>query len=430
MTKFTHLTYEDRIRIEDRLNEGASVRSIANILGKSPSTILREIERNTRKEVPIGNVCQDRSTCGHKHLCGNQNCNRFCSTCNQLNCNKVCNDYNPYFCEKLAKPPFVCNSCNKGKRCPNTRNYYHAAYAERKSRRILKETRQGTDLTEEQLKTVDELASPMIKKGLSPYHIKETYKDKLPVSEATLRRIIDRQDLSARNIDLRDKVKRKERKGTRNKDRIARLTINKLGHLYKDYLAYIEETETPTVEMDCVEGKKDETATLLTLTFRELSMQLAFIMDNQTSEDVVRVLDMIEESLGKELFATSFPIILTDNGHEFTDINGMERSIYDGGKRTKIYFCEPNRSDEKGTCENHHRMIRFVIPKGSSLEQYSQADISKLMNHINSYKRKALFGKSAYDVAMNVLPEDFFVLLGLVKIPSEEIILSKELFTA
>ena len=41
----------------------------------------------------------------------------------------------------------------------------------------------------------------------------------------------------------------------------------------------------------------------------------------------------------------------------------MERSIY-GGNRCKIFFCDPNRSDSKGSCENNHRMIRYVIPKG------------------------------------------------------------------
>ena len=68
-------------------------------------------------------------------------------------------------------------------------------------------------------------------------------------------------------------------------------------------------------------------------------------------------------------------------------------------------------------------MIRYVIPKGSSLEPYTQADITLMMNHINSYKRKALFGKSALDLAKSVLPNDFFILLGIEEKPPEEIIL-------
>ena len=72
-------------------------------------------------------------------------------------------------------------------------------------------------------------------------------------------------------------------------------------------------------------------------------------------------------------------------------------------------------------------MIRYIIPKGSSLEPYVQEDINLMMNHINSYKRKALFGKSALDLAKTVLPEDFFTALGIEEIPPDKIILRPSL---
>ena len=140
------------------------------------------------------------------------------------------------------------------------------------------------------------------------------------------------------------------------------------------------------------------------------------------------MLDKIEETLGAELFRLAFPLILTDNGQEFSDIRGMERSFFDPEqKRTMVFFCEPNRSDEKGACENNHKMIRDIIPKGSSLEPYMQWDITSMMNHINSYRRKSQFGKCAYDIAMAVFPEDFFILLGLEKIPDNDVTLSPAL---
>lgn len=203
--------------------------------------------------------------------------------------------------------------------------------------------------------------------------------------------------------------------------------IAKQGRLYKDYLYFIANSDLHVVQMDCVEGKQDEKATLLTLHFPGVHMQLAYIMDNHTSKSVVAALDKIETALGSELFAKMFPVILTDNGSEFTDIPGMERSIT-GGQRTRIFFCEPNRSDEKGACENNHKLIRYISPKGCSLEPYSQSDINLAMNHINSYNRKATFGKSPYDIAMQLYPEDFFIFLGLEKILPEKVILKPTLF--
>lgn len=115
-------------------------------------------------------------------------------------------------------------------------------------------------------------------------------------------------------------------------------------------------------------------------------------------------------------------MILTDNGHEFTDITGIERSVF-GGQRTKVFFCEPNRSDEKGCCENNHKYIRYIIPKGTSLELYMQTDITLMMNHINSFCRKSLYGQTPYAMAKKALPDDFFTLLGLERISSEMVLL-------
>lgn len=78
----------------------------------------------------------------------------------------------------------------------------------------------------------------------------------------------------------------------------------------------------------------------------------------------------------KELFAICFPLILTDNGHEFSDIDGLENSLF-GGKRTRIFFCEPNRSDQKIT----------ILPKGASFKSLTAYDALLITNHINSYAK-------------------------------------------
>ena len=135
---------------------------------------------------------------------------------------------------------------------------------------------------------------------------------------------------------------------------------------------------------------------------------------------------MIEEAIGSEMFSDLFEVILTDNGHEFWDINGMERSI-NTGERTKIFFCEPNRSDQKGACENNHKIFRCVVPKGTSIDRFQQNDMVLITNHVNSYCRKSLFGSCPYDHAMQYIDADFFVFLGLEKIPAKDVELTPQL---
>ncbi len=425
--KYKHLLLEERFLIEDRLNHGVSVRAIAKELNKSPSTILREIRNHSTNIKSTKNDCLNLKDCHYKGLCGKEGCTkRLCSRCN-IPCKKFCPDYVKAYCDKLSNTPYLCNTCRQRHLCKFDKTVYKANDAESDYRKTLVSTRSGFDVTENEFNTINILASPLIKNGLSPYHIKQTYGEQLPVSESTLRRMIDKNELDARNIDLRDKVKRRPRQTTKNAFRNKTLSVQKIGHFYADYLKYTSEHDVMVVEMDCVEGKREEAPALLTLTFKSLSMQLAFIMEEQSCECVIRTLNKIEVALGKELFAKIFHLILTDNGNEFSDVSAMETSCIDKSRRTRIYFCEPNRSDQKGSCENHHKMIRYIIPKGTSLMSYSQIDISLMMNHINSYKRKALFGKSAYDLAMSVLPNDFFVLLGLEIIPAEEIILKPSL---
>ncbi len=417
------LTYEERILIEDMLKRNQSLYSIAKRLNRTVSTISREIRNRREKILSTKNDCANIRDCTKKHMCGRTGCQQPCKRCHK--CKLYCHDYVQKKCENVLNAPYVCNGCSKRSYCPMERYEYKAKTAQNNYRELLVERRSGFDLTLGELEHINTLVSPRLKNGQSPYHIKQSLQDELSVSESTLRRMIASCELDARDIDLRNKVKRKQRRQRRMHNE-THLSISKVGHLYKDYLAYIADNDCSVVEMDCVEGKQDEHATLLTLHFNDYKMQLAFIMNKHSAESVIAVLDMLEETLGVDLFRMMFPVILTDNGHEFADIQGLERSI-NGGQRTKVFFCEPNRSNEKGHCENNHRYMRYIIPKGTSLEPYSQRDISLMMNHVNSLKRKSLYGRSPYEVAMNVLPEDFFILLGLEQIPPEQVILQPHL---
>jgi IS30 family transposase len=429
--KGAHFTIEDRAKIEYGLNKGHSIRSIAKDLGKAPSSVSREIDRNCTPISEYANSCAKISFCKVHHACGDMTCNALCRARCISTCYENCPEFELFECERLKKSPHVCNACSnlnrKAQPCKRDRKVYRAIEAHTKYRDVLVGRRSGFDLTLAELVDLDNIVSPLLKKGQSPYHIVKT--NTLPVSLSTLYRIVDSGDLAAGNIDLRQKLRRKPRKTERHGEKIAkRIQEAKVGHMYGDFLKYMDSHDTFHVEMDCVIGKRDEPPAILTLHYPGLQMQIAFYLPEHTAVNVISTLDSIEQLLGYELFCETFPVILTDNGSEFADVAGIERSSVNSGcKRTNVFYCEPNRSDQKASCENNHRLIRDVIPKSTSLVPYDQYDITLMMNHINSYCRKKSFGKCAYDLAMDVFPEEYFTLLGLYKIEPKEVFLKPQL---
>lgn len=420
--KGKHLSFAKRCQIETLLSEGQSYRYIAQCIGCSPSTVSREIQKHTLVKKSHTNDCLLRKDCVRTHVCGGISCRKKCKSCNH--CKKYCGDYIQALCDILEEKG-LCNSCTKKTYCNYEQRIYKAELAQNQYEELLVGRRNGFDLTLEQIEKINSQVSPLIKKGQSPYHIKQTLGKELCISESTLRRMIAGNELDVRMIDLRDAVRRKPRK-KRKQMHNELLSPAKAGRMYEDFLEYTSQNEVSVIEMDCIEGTRENDCAILTLHFVTFHMQLYFIMPEHTSECVVNTLDYIEECVGAELFSELFEVLLTDNGHEFWDITGMERS-YITGIRTKVFYCEPNRSDQKGACENNHKLFRYIVPKGTSIDEFKQSDITLITNHINSYRRKSLFGSSPYELAMKYIPEKFFVLLGLKLIAPEDVLLTPAL---
>ncbi len=140
-------------------------------------------------------------------------------------------------------------------------------------------------------------------------------------------------------------------------------------------------------EMDCVCGSTK--AALLVLTERCSRKEIIFNMPEQTAKNVVACLDKLEDRFGK-LFYKIFKSITVDNGAEFSDFAGMEKSKYGEWKRTAIYYCHAYSAWERGTNERMNREIRRIIPKGSSLSKYSSNDIKRIEEWLNNYPRQVL----------------------------------------
>ena len=178
--------------------------------------------------------------------------------------------------------------------------------------------------------------------------------------------------------------------------------------------------------MDTVEGIKGGKV-LLTLHFVNCSFMLAFIRDHNDAQSVIDIFDMLENVLGLELFKKMFPLILTDNGTEFSNPSEIEFSKIVNEQRTKIFYCEPGRSDQKGACEVNHEFIRRILPQGSSFDNLIQDNINIMMSHINSYKRKKLNDCSPLQLFSLMYGNDVAIKLGIIEINPNDINLSKSI---
>jgi len=168
---------------------------------------------------------------------------------------------------------------------------------------------------------------------------------------------------------------------------------------------YINNREEPGHwEMDSVEGKKKTKRTMNVMTERVTRHELAKLMRVQTAASVVDQLDHMELKLGTEKFREIFKSITVDNGHEFSDCEGMERSfLHPEEKRTKIYYCHPNCPGERGSNEKQNQMIRWFFPKGTDFTHVPDHVIQKAIDWINNYPRLLLDWHSSNELFQTFL---------------------------
>lgn len=288
---------------------------------------------------------------------------------------------------------------------------------------MLSKSREGIDLTKDELVALDELVSPLIKKGQPIAHILAEHAEELPCKERTLYSYISKGYLTAKSIDMRRSVRYKKRQ---KKDEVKPSLRKKIGHQYKDFLAWQETDPTQrVVEMDTVEGTKGGKL-LQTLFWRQEKLMLAYLLDSKEMAGTVGTLDYLEEVLGKERFALMFPVILTDNGAEFADPDLFEFSR-DGTRRTTLFYCDPRRSEQKGGIEKNHEYIRYIVPKGKPFDDLTQEKVTLMMSHINSTARPGLHGKNPMQVALQCFGCEAMDRLGLTLIPPDEVNLTPKL---
>ncbi len=150
-------------------------------------------------------------------------------------------------------------------------------------------------------------------------------------------------------------------------------------------------------EMDLVVGKKKTRSVLLTMTERVKKDEIIVKLPNRKAETVRNVFNRLERSMPN--FKEVFKSITTDNGSEFLEYEQLQRSIY-GGARFQLYYCHSYAAWEKGTNENHNRMIRRWYPKGTNFDRVSKKELAELQDWMNNYPRKSLGWKTPNELAL------------------------------
>lgn len=151
-------------------------------------------------------------------------------------------------------------------------------------------------------------------------------------------------------------------------------------------------------ELDTVIGKREGIhECLMTLTERKTRFEMIFKLQSKKSEDVVNKFNQIKDFM-KSNFNKIFKSITTDNGSEFSQFLEIIKKT-----KTQFYFCHPYCSGEKGTNEKSNSIIRYFIPKGTLIENYSYQEINNIVNWMNNYPRKIL----NYKTPLEALLEEF-----------------------
>ena len=364
--RYRRLDRAERAAIQNGLERGWSCRRMARELGRSPSTVADEVSRNRTVAKGPGKGERVRG---------------------------VPDDA----CPRLLSWPRCCYGCRHLRyRCRRRwRCEYSAARAQALADAELRESRIGVDRDEAGFEYAMGLIRCDVARGLSPQQIALGRAGQIGASPSTIYRWISRGYAGMCDLDLRRKCGYKPR----SRAEPPRATAHGGARSFSAFMGLPEEERAAACEMDTVIGLRSDRRCLLTLYLRAFRFQLARL----------------------------FPLLLTDNGAEFSDCAAIERSALDpAARRCSVYYCDARQSQQKGGCERNHVEVRKILPKGRgiSFDRLGGRDCAVLMSHLNSEPRPSLGGMCAIDMLLAALGADGRELLdalGVEKVPYGEL---------
>jgi len=441
--KKPRLREEDRLRIEDGLRKRQTVYAIAKELKRPKRTIMREIRLRARASdkgaaYRVSNRCVHRMDCQKKRICVHcfydecRHC-RFCRLCN-VNCGDFVEDV----CVLLMKTPYVCNGCLQEGKCVLRKRFYNHSAAQVDYRERLVETRCGANITEEEVLKFDAMLYALTSQGQSIHAVMASHADCFSVNEKTVYRYVNGGLLHTKRHDLPRACMLKPRKAKSVEHKVDAKC--RIGRTYADYLRFIAQNPgQPVTEMDTLEGVKGGKV-LLTLMFMPYGFMSAFLLPAKTSAHLTEAFATIRRRLAEdfgeagalELFTRLFPVILTDNGTEFSAPSRIETDE-EGNQLTRVFYCDPNSAFQKAHVERNHELLRKILPKGTpylmptSFDGLDQAGLDLAMSHVNGYLRESLKDRTPYDLFSAAFGIRVAEQFGVRRIPADDIVLKPTL---
>lgn len=419
--KNKHLSQSDRIIISKGIFNSSSKKAIADILGKDPSTIGKEIKLHRYLKRP----CKYPTDCLHFPQCKDKNTST---------CNKSCPEFTLFSCARRDRSPGACNGCPKINTCRRDVYFYDPETAQDEYKTVLVDSRVGVNLTYSEAKQLGDIIGPLIKQGQSPEMILSHHPE-INVSLKTIYNYIDEnvfECVGIKNIDLRRKARRRMPKNSKANYKKRKDNSYLVGRKYSDYEEYASVNPDATVvEMDTVYNDVTNGPFIQTFLFVQYGFMFAILHDKRDALSMKAGVDKLEKILGKSLFSSNIEILLTDRGTEFSDAVGIETSS-DETRRTHLFYCDPMQSCQKPHVENKHIELRYILPKKYDLRELgltSQDMLNVVMSHINSSPRKKLGGRSSIELMEFMNPELFkkFQNFGIQMIEKDKINLKPSL---
>lgn len=372
MKTWKHLTLEQRKVISHGIAKNYKLKDIAESLGYDPTSISKEVKRN-RDSISISSKASN--------------------------------------CTKLNRWPYVCSGCNKryNNQCFFTKFKYDAKSAQIKANSNLILSRKGIDVDSDEFKKIDNIVKHGLDHKKSIYQITIENKTSINKSVTTLYRYVNKGYLSSKRMDLPYAVTYKKRKHNKKYDYSENRKVDRTGHTYIDYLAYLH--KHPGVyswQLDFLGSIKSDNNVILSFILPNLHFILLDLIKNPNQNKVVEFFDDLENKIGIHAFKELFPVILTDRDPCFTDIEGICFSKVTGEQRCELFFCDSYVSNQKPNVENINKQLRLFFPKGKSIDNYRKQEIKNINLMLLNKPLKSLDSYTPKEAFIQVFDEELF----------------------